>query len=1150
MHWKLNYAMFEFEVPFAVKFFAPLESDAVSALILELQLHTSGLIPKAVGIAAPSHRPHFNTFVSILRDNSVHTLEASQILIVMSSNPELTPQIVDRLARTTPDALYAEYPNSPQTYAEGYRKITYRDFANAVNGLAWWLRESLGPGDGSQVLAYIGPNDLRYPALILGAVKAGYVIFLTSPRNSVAAQKELFQRLKCMTLLFPNPRPPPVFSIAEALPVKALEVPDLDELLGKEHPHFGFKKTFGDARDEPLFVVHTSGSTGVPKPIVFTHDTAARNTRLMAMQPPPGFMAQEDIYRGKRVLMTFPPFHAAYLAVHFFLAIHSGTVIVSPISGAIPSAEGLVEGLKKSPANVAYIVPSIVQELSQAPALLDYCAQNLDALIYCGGDLPQSMGDIVASKIRLVNQFGATELGLQSLLQPAGGPHDPEDWKYVQFHPDIGVDMRHVTGDVHELCMVRDPKIESLHQPTFTLFPDAQEYASRDLFIRHPDKTKSDLWRWHARADDIIVFLNGEKTNPISMEQQILFQNSNIGAVLVVGSQRFQAALLIEPAGNVALSTTEKAAFIEEIWASIEDANSEAPAHARIARSHILFTEPGKPMIRAGKGTIQRAGTVQLYANEIEKLYADAEKLSDDLSDGARPFISFDDTSELAKIIGNTVQSTTGWSSLEYDTDMFELGMDSLQALMTVRSLKHVLGLSELGPSNLYANPSVAALTLAVLKIAKKTKKSEKADKETQLLLIQTMISEYKDMIDQIPVVQANSTKPAKETVLLTGSTGALGSYLLDTLLANPRIAHIFCLNRSADSLKLQSQRNLSRNLSTTFDPSRVTFLHVDLSEKSLGLDQPTLEKLSAQTTLIIHNAWPVNFNLSLPSFTPSLKSLINLLTLTASSPLHPQFFFISSISSVLSHTSSSLIPESIIHSPSAPAPNGYAQSKYIAEQILFSAAARLSLPISLARVGQIAGAVQRSGSWNRDEWFPSLVISSTHIGAVPEDIGGGLLGGEIDWVPIDLLSGVLVDLALGMGPRAEEGAVQVFHPKHPKPISWAELRDVVVGELALISGKEIEKIPLKEWIARVRDDIEGAAGRGRKLGDGEMEDLLRANPAVKLLDFYEGLLGTGQEGPNKLAGEKTLQASARLEALEGIKEEWIRKWVREWFEV
>jgi thioester reductase-like protein len=825
-------------------------------------------------------------------------------------------------------------------------------------------------------------------------------------------------------------------------------------------------------------------------------------------------------------------------------------VIISPISGAIPSAEGLVQGLQKSPANVAYVVPSIVQELSQNPTLLEYCAQNLDLLIYCGGDLPQSMGDIVASKMRLVNQFGATELGLQALLQPKKGYRDPEDWKYVQFHPDIGVDMRHVTGDVHELCIVRDPKIETLHQPTFTLFPEAQEYASRDLFIKHPDRAKSDLWRWHARADDIIVFLNGEKTNPISMEQQILFQNSNIGAILVVGSQRFQAALLIEPAGNVALSTSEKAAFIEEIWPSIEIANSEAPAHARIARSHIMFTEPGRPMIRAGKGTIQRAATIQLYVNEIEKLYADAEKLSDDGSDGAGIFVNFDDVSELAKIIGNAVKSTTGWSNLEYDTDIFKLGMDSLHVLMTVRSLKRVLGLPELGPSTLYANPSVSALTHAVLKIVKKTKESEKAEKQTQLLLMEKMISEYKDMVDQIPAVQTNSTKPAKETVLLTGSTGALGSYLLDTLLHDLSIAHIFCLNRSPDGLKVQSQRNLSRNLSATFDPNRVTFLHADLSDKFLGLDPSTFSNLSQQLTLIIHNAWPVNFNLSLPSFTPSLTSLIPLLSLASSSPLQPKFLFISSISSVLAHqTSDSLTPESVIDSPAAAGPNSYAQSKYIAEHVLAHAASRLGLPISFARVGQIAGAVKRGGLWNRAEWFPSLVISSAHIGAVPEEIGGPL-GREIDWVPIDLLSEVLVELALGIGTRAAKGEVEVFHPKHPRPIVWAELRGAVSGELSSILGRDIAQIPLKEWIARVRIDIEGSAGGAKKLKEGEMEDLLRVNPAAKLLDFYEGLLRTGQEVSNTLAGEKTLHASTRLEALETIKEEWIRKWVREWFKV
>ena len=89
---------------------------------------------------------------------------------------ELLPSIVDYLAKIKPHTLYAEYPVSPLTYDEGYRKITYRDFANAINGLAWCLYDTLGFGEDHEVVAYIGPNDVRYPALVLAAIKAGYVV--------------------------------------------------------------------------------------------------------------------------------------------------------------------------------------------------------------------------------------------------------------------------------------------------------------------------------------------------------------------------------------------------------------------------------------------------------------------------------------------------------------------------------------------------------------------------------------------------------------------------------------------------------------------------------------------------------------------------------------------------------------------------------------------------------------------------------------------------------------------------------------------------------------------------------------------------------------------------------------------------------------
>lgn len=88
---------------------------------------------------------------------------------------ELLPNIFDYYAQVKPDAIYAEYPVNSMTYEEGYRPITYKALANAINGVAGWLTKTLGPGTG-EILAYLGPNDLRYPALVLGAVKAGYCV--------------------------------------------------------------------------------------------------------------------------------------------------------------------------------------------------------------------------------------------------------------------------------------------------------------------------------------------------------------------------------------------------------------------------------------------------------------------------------------------------------------------------------------------------------------------------------------------------------------------------------------------------------------------------------------------------------------------------------------------------------------------------------------------------------------------------------------------------------------------------------------------------------------------------------------------------------------------------------------------------------------
>ncbi|TGO49101.1 hypothetical protein BCON_0221g00130 [Botryotinia convoluta] len=997
---------------------------------------------------------------------------------------ELVPNIVDHLAEVDPEALYAEYPVSNLTYDHGYRKITYGDFASAVD----W------------------PNDLRYPALILGAIKAGYLIFLTSPRNSVAAQTNLLDLLKCRTILSPTHRSPQITGILEAnFDLRVVEVPSVEDILKNKRRRFPFDKTFSKAYQEPFVVMHNSGSSGFPKPMIWTHETAQRNIALMALDPPAGYESQHRMYEGKRVFLTFPPFHGAYLCCHLFNAVPFGTVMISPTSGAIPSAKGLVDGLKKTPADIAFIVPSIVNELSQSPYLLDYCAEHLEMIIYCGGDLPQAIGVIVASKIRLF---------------------DRGDWKYVEFHPDTGAELRPVIDNTHELTMLSDPELTK-QQPTFTMFPQATEYASRDLFTPHP--SKPNLWKWHARADDIIVFLNGEKTNPISMEQHIVARNPEVQAALVMGAQRFQASLLIDPVnGDINISTTERAALLEKIWPSVEEANQKCPAHAKVANTYIFFTNPTKRMLIAGKGTVQRAGTLQLYREELDALYADADSMTAERDGEIFSNIDIGDLSAVSEFMKEAVVNTTSWPDLDVNEDFFARGMDSLQALTVVRKLRRGLGITSIASSTLYTNPSIAQLARAVVKISKDEKSIHGQQMTGQLR--DSMLEEFRSRIDSLispPPTSHKKVDPNHEIVVLTGSTGK----------------------------SLRESRSQSADTADT----RVTFLTTDLSKPQLGLRSEDYSNL-LRATRIIHNAWPVSFNLSLSSFLPSIEGpsiegLINLITLAVSSA-GGRLFFISSISSVMGYkTSSDATPENIIQPSTDPSesivgPNGYAESKYISELLISYASDKFSscgYEFSLARVGQIAGPVKAKGMWNKTERFTSLILSSIHVGCIPSSLGSSL--GRIDWVPVDLLADIIADLALANNVQNEGRPVKVFHPLSPNPKTWEDTREELVMVLISISGKSIEVGPLDVWIAKVMQDVELKAGAGTVLKDGDLDKILKNNPAAKLLEFYGDVLGGGEES-NVLETEETKKASKALKDLEGVKMEWIAKWISEWVSI
>lgn len=68
-------------------------------------------------------------------------------------------------------------------------------------------------------------------------------MFVTSPRNSVAAHTNLFQRLDCTTLVAPVLRPPPTTAILESQSLDVIDVPSVYELITQQYAQFELSKT-------------------------------------------------------------------------------------------------------------------------------------------------------------------------------------------------------------------------------------------------------------------------------------------------------------------------------------------------------------------------------------------------------------------------------------------------------------------------------------------------------------------------------------------------------------------------------------------------------------------------------------------------------------------------------------------------------------------------------------------------------------------------------------------------------------------------------------------------------------------------------------------------------------------------------------------
>ncbi|KAG6847388.1 hypothetical protein H0H93_008505, partial [Arthromyces matolae] len=490
-------------------------------------------------------------------------------------------------------------------------------------------------------------------------------------------------------------------------------------------------------------------------------------------------------------------------------------------------------------------------------------------------------------------------------------------------------------------------------------------------------------------------------------------------------------------------------------------------------------------------------------------------------------------------------------SGKEFDVskDLFEQGFDSLSATILRRRLTGALRASKtsttvqaaesITQNTVYSYPSIDKLTSFLVNLVADPSgfKVGQDPKEE----IESMIAKYSLGLDSPISLHSTSSAPLEKVVLLTGSTGNLGSQILADILLDSSVKRVYALNRASSGTGSAPilERHVERFVDKALDvkllrDERLVFVEGDTATPGLGLPKELYEEIRDSVTVIIHNAWRLDFNLSLTSFETNVRGTRKLIDLARSSP-NPgsvRFLFTSSVAAAQSWRQlDKPFPEEVLEDAAFAVGNGYGEGKYVAERLLTKSGVQaLSL-----RIGQISGGVP-NGAWATTDWVPILVKSSLALGALPSATG------LVSWLPMHAVSKSIIDIAFS--PNQLPSAVNLVHPR---PVQWNDVINALKDVLEKKHGS-LRVVSFTEWFALLE-----------KRSKNSDETVIKAIPAIKLLEFFRAISKADQTitaagasqaesgGVAKFATAKAQDLSVTMKELEPIVAGDVNRWVDYW---
>ncbi|KAF2740456.1 acetyl-CoA synthetase-like protein [Polyplosphaeria fusca] len=955
-----------------------------------------------------------------------------------------------------------------------------------------------------QAVALLCDSSLEFLIAWLALIRLGHAVLLIAPQCHPSAIRHLCHTCE-VSALFHDKAHLELASRTDSFD-KSQDDPSLQIRSLPEINH----EDFASQADEGLgwtitdensiaYLHHTSGtSSGLPKPIPQSHRAAIGVLPYLPEKPPKATFSTTPLYHGgiadlfrawtsDAMIWLFPGNHVPITARNIYRSI--------AVAHECSVAEGrpLVKFFSS--------VPYVLQMMEADKQCLEQLRQ-FDLVGVGGAALPGEVGDrLVKNGVKLLSRFGSAECGF--LLSSYRDFNSDKDWQYLRDESPSNILLFESREDgLSELVVQRNwPHLAKVNRPNGS-------FATADLFARHP--TIRDAWLYHSRADSQLTLITGKKFDPAPLEATIAM-SPHLDNVLIFGNHRAFPGALLFRSQQARESTDEE--LIRDITPIVEESNNCSQSHTRIP-CDMLIPMPHVPegLEKSSKGTILRKAVESRFKNAIETAY-DVQNFP------GKILLSNKDVPD--EIERTTQQLLHRTEPIHHETDLFSYGMDSIACMQLRRHLQRLLhkGHDEVPLTIVEDCGTIRRLGDYVVQ---KRCGAVESRAEDEFQLMHDLVEQFGKFEPEASgygcfVRHDHKESGLGDVVILTGATGALGSHILDRLRAAPHTRTIYCLVRGTSEIasrervsKALEQRGCESLATQSVPNKKIKILTANLGEPRLGLTDAVYERLAAESDIILHVAWTVNFRLNLRSFAKdSIAGVRHLIDLATSVHRHsrPRFVYCSSTAAVANAglEKGHDIPEQFFSDPSVASSLGYSQSKWVAEQICLNAAraTHLRVPIAVVRVGQLSGDRQH-GIWNASEAWPLMLSTVKFTGSLPN------LGDDpLDWLPVDVAANAFIEVAQQVG--VEPGQALVYHILNPcqKP-TWNEM-------LQWRKKENFDIVSPSEWVHRLEahQDTE--------------------HPALKLLGLWREAYCHATSGSKSRPRFSVSQARARVSAMRDV---------------